>query len=63
MKLGVLTVPLGEQPRSEAFETLVALGVDCVELGVGGFPGDDHLDRRAALDRRYEPTSANTTSR
>ena len=50
MKLGVLTVPLGEQPRSEAFETLVALGVDCVELGVGGFPGDDHLDRRAALD-------------
>ena len=50
MKLGVLTVPLGEQPRSEAFETLAALGVDCVELGVGGFPGDDHLDRQAALD-------------
>ena len=50
MKLGVLTVPLGEQPRSDAFETLSALGIDCVELGVGGYPGEDHLDRRAALD-------------
>ena len=49
MELGVLTVPLGAQSRATAFETLAGLGVDCVELGVGGFPGDDHLDRRAAL--------------
>jgi len=50
MELGVLTVPLGDRSREEAFAYLETIGVDCVELGVGGFPGDDHLDRTATLD-------------
>ncbi len=50
MELGVLTVPFGNQPREEAFEYLNEIGVDCVELGVGGYPGEDHVDRAAALD-------------
>ena len=50
MELGVLTVPLGNQPREEAFEYLADIGVDCVELGVGGYPGEDHVDRTATLD-------------
>jgi len=54
MELGVLTVPLGDQSREEAFASLEALGVDCVELGVGGFPGDDHLDRTATLDNEEQ---------
>ena len=50
MELGVLTVPLGNQPREQAFAYLNEIGVDCVELGVGGFPGDDHVDRTDLLD-------------
>ena len=50
MELGVLTVPLGEQSRQQAFAALSALGVDCVELGVGGYPGEGHVDRTELLD-------------
>ena len=50
MKLGVLTVPLGDQSLDDALTYLADLGVDCVELGTGGFPGSDHLDRTALLD-------------
>ena len=50
MELGVLTVPLGNQSREEAFAYLDDIGVDCVELGVGGYPGDDHVDRTDLLD-------------
>ena len=50
MELGVLTVPLGNQSREEAFAYLDEIGVDCVELGVGGYPGDDHVDRVELLD-------------
>ncbi len=54
MELGVLTVPLGDRSREEAFAYLETIGVDCVELGVGGFPGDDHLDRTATLDNEEQ---------
>ncbi len=50
MELGVLTVPLGDQPRKKAFAYLNEIGVGCVELGVGGFPGDDHVDRTELLE-------------
>ncbi len=50
MDIGVLTVPLGGQPLDEALAYLSDLGVDAVELGCGGWPGDDHLDRQAYLD-------------
>ena len=50
MEIGVLTVPLGNRSRDEAFAALAELGVDAVELGVGGWPGEDHVDRQATLD-------------
>ncbi|PSP34132.1 xylose isomerase [Halobacteriales archaeon QH_10_67_22] len=50
MQIGVLTVPLGDQSLDEALAHLDELGVDAVELGCGGYPGDDHLAREASLD-------------
>ena len=54
MDIGVLTVSLGNRSRGEAFAALAELGVDAVELGVGGWPGVDHVDRRATLDDEAE---------
>jgi len=50
MDVGVLTVPLGDQSLEETLSYLGGIGVDAVELGCGGFPGDDHLPRDAYLD-------------
>ncbi|GAB3683030.1 sugar phosphate isomerase/epimerase [Salinarchaeum chitinilyticum] len=50
MEIGVLTVPLGGQDRTDAFEYLADLGVGAVELGAGGYPGQDHLNRAALLE-------------
>ena len=49
MKLGVLTVPLYGMPAEEAFRYLSGLGVQTVEIGVGGYPGNTHLDPAAYL--------------
>jgi sugar phosphate isomerase/epimerase len=50
MKLGVLTVPLGDQSVDATFDYLSGPGVAAVELGTGGYPGSDHLDHMALLD-------------
>ena len=50
MEIGVLTVPLGDRSLGDALDYLSGLDVGAVEIGVGGSPGDDHLDRRAQLD-------------
>jgi DNA-(apurinic or apyrimidinic site) lyase len=50
MQLGVLTVPLGDQSLDDALAYLDGIGVDAVEIGCGGHPGEDHLDREAHLD-------------
>jgi DNA-(apurinic or apyrimidinic site) lyase len=50
MQLGVLTVPLGDQSLDDALAYLDGIGVDAVEIGCGGHPGQDHLDRKAHLD-------------
>jgi len=49
MKLGVLTVPLASRPIDEALEYLASLGVQSVELGTGGYPGNAHLNPVEAL--------------
>ncbi len=49
MDIGVLTVPLGGQPIDDAFAYLDSIGIDTVELGCGGSPGDDHLPREEYL--------------
>jgi len=50
MDIGVLTVPLGNQPLDDTLAYLDSIGVDAVELGCGGYPGEDHLNRTALLD-------------
>jgi len=50
MDIGVLTVPLGDQPLEDALSYLDGIGVDAVEIGCGGYPGSDHLDRAELLD-------------
>ncbi|MFD1588375.1 sugar phosphate isomerase/epimerase family protein [Halorientalis brevis] len=50
MDTGVLSVPLASQSRTDALEYLASLGVDAVELGCGGHPGDEHLPTGDYLD-------------
>jgi DNA-(apurinic or apyrimidinic site) lyase len=50
MDIGVLTVPFGDESLDDTFDYLSGLGVGAVELGCGGFPGDDHLPRSRYLD-------------
>ena len=50
MQIGVLTVPFGGQSLDETCSYLADLGVERVELGCGGSPGDDHLTRADYLD-------------
>ena len=50
MDIGVLTVPLGGESIDDAIAYLDDIGVDAVEIGVGGWPGEDHLGREDLLD-------------
>lgn len=49
MKLGTLTVALGDLPFYEACKFLSERGVQMVEIGCGGFPGKAHCDGAAFL--------------
>ena len=49
MKLGVLTVALGNMPFAEALAYLRGIGVESIELGCGGYPGKAHCDAPALL--------------
>ena len=42
MKVGSMTVPLQQMPLKDALLYLKNLGVEAVEVGSGGFPGDAH---------------------
>lgn len=44
MKLGVFTVLFGQQSFTEMLDTVVAAGLDAVELGAGGYPGKAHCN-------------------
>lgn len=46
MKLGVMTVLLGDMPLDKALAYLKSLGVQQVEIGCGGNPGTAHADAR-----------------
>ena len=50
MKLGVLTVPLGGMSLDEACGYLAAKGVQMVEIGCGGCPGNAHCDAEVLLN-------------
>lgn len=44
MKLGVFTVLFGGKPLEEALDYIASKGLDAVELGTGGYPGNAHCD-------------------
>ncbi|MFC6718339.1 sugar phosphate isomerase/epimerase family protein [Natrialbaceae archaeon GCM10025810] len=50
MEIGVHTSPLANESLENALSYLADVGVDAIEPGVGGYPGQDHLDREAYLD-------------
>ncbi len=43
MKLGVLTVMMSDKSLEDALDYFATAGLDAVELGVGGYPGDAHV--------------------
>lgn len=49
MKLGVLTVALGDQPFDKALNFLEEQGVEMIEVGCGGHPGTAHCDPEILL--------------
>jgi DNA-(apurinic or apyrimidinic site) lyase len=57
MRVGVLTVPLGDWPLDRTLDYLDGLGVEAVELGAGGHPGTDHLAPDALLEDASERTA------
>lgn len=44
MKLGVFTVLFGKLSFEEMLDTVKAAGLDAVEIGTGGYPGDAHCN-------------------
>jgi len=50
MKLGVMTVLYGEKTLEDTLIFLKGLGVQAVELGGGGYPGDAHCKVREIAD-------------
>ena len=50
MDIGVHTPPLYDRSFEDALSVLSEMGVDAVEPGVGGYPGDEHLPPSEYLD-------------
>jgi len=44
MKLGVFAVLLAQKPLEEALDYIVDKGLDAVEIGTGGYPGNAHCN-------------------
>ena len=49
MKLGVMNPVLNSYKFEDALSYLHSLGVDCIEIGAGGYPGKAHLDPEQLL--------------
>ena len=50
MEIGVHTPPLYGEPLADALAYLNGIGVDAIEPGVGGHPGDTHLPPTEYID-------------
>jgi len=50
MKLGVFAVLFGQESLEGALDRIKAAGLDCVEIGTGGYPGKAHVAPEAILD-------------
>jgi len=52
MKLGVLTVLFQEHPLESVLDRVAEMGLQAVELGTGGYPGNAHCDPAVLLKDR-----------
>ncbi len=50
MKLGVFTTLLSNLPLEEALKYFKSLGIEMIEIGCGGFPGNAHADPEILLN-------------
>ena len=50
MKLGVFTTLLSNLPLEEALKYFTSLGIEMVEIGCGGYPGNAHADPEILLN-------------
>lgn len=50
MKLGAINVPLSGMPFDAAMQYLASIGIEAVEIGCGGFPGNAHCDPEILLN-------------
>ena len=50
MKIGVCSNVRGDLPWAEALKYFAAKGIQCVEVGVGAYPGKDHCDADVLLN-------------
>jgi sugar phosphate isomerase/epimerase len=65
MRIGVFTVLYGSLPFEEALDKVVDVGATAVEIGTGGYPGDDHcpLDGLLESATKRDEYMATITSR
>ncbi|MCL2495694.1 MAG: sugar phosphate isomerase/epimerase, partial [Oscillospiraceae bacterium] len=50
MKLGVFTCLLANLPLAEALAYFKSLGIEMVEIGCGGYPGNAHANPEELLN-------------
>lgn len=50
MKLGVFTVLFSQKPLEEALDYIASKGLEAVEIGTGGYPGNSHCDPDVLLN-------------
>lgn len=50
MKLGVFTVLFGQKPLEETLDYIASKGLEAVEIGTGGYPGNSHCNPETLLE-------------
>jgi sugar phosphate isomerase/epimerase len=50
MKLGIFTVLFAQKPFEEMLDYVASKGLEAVEIGTGGYPGDAHCNRKELLE-------------
>jgi sugar phosphate isomerase/epimerase len=53
MKLGVFTVLFAEKSFDEMLDTVKEAGLQAVEIGTGGYPGNKHCDLDGLLENEW----------
>ncbi len=54
MKIGIFTVLMSDKPFEEALDYFQELGLEAVEIGCGGYPGDAHCKPAELLEKESQ---------